>query len=107
MNLYFRTLINGGAPLRTIQRLKAKCNETLSNFALKFNLSGYKEGTLVKELKGRGFHSTTCQLNVSTFCGIRWVPSVATTGNAAAYNKKMPTDPAQTPHLTSYKPSRN
>jgi hypothetical protein len=25
---------------------------------------------------GRGLHSPTSQLNVSTFCGIRWVPSV-------------------------------
>ena len=25
---------------------------------------------------GRGLHSSTFQLNVSTFCGIRWVPSV-------------------------------
>jgi hypothetical protein len=25
---------------------------------------------------GRGLHTSTFQLNVSTFCGIRWVPSV-------------------------------
>jgi hypothetical protein len=35
------TLTNGGGPPCTIQRLKAKCDEALSNFALSFNLRRY------------------------------------------------------------------
>jgi hypothetical protein len=38
MDHYFLTLINGEGPLFTIQRLKEKCDETLSNFAFNFNL---------------------------------------------------------------------
>jgi len=40
----FPTLINGGCPLCTIQSLKAKCDEALSNFAFKFNLRWYTMG---------------------------------------------------------------
>ena len=46
MDHYFLTLINEGAPLCTIQRLKAKCDEALSNFAFNFKLRRYnKEST--------------------------------------------------------------
>jgi hypothetical protein len=45
MDHYFITLINGGSPLRTIQRLKAKCDETLSDFAFNFNLRCYTVAT--------------------------------------------------------------
>ena len=41
MDHCFLTLINGGGPLYTIQRLKAKCDEALSNCAFKFNLCRY------------------------------------------------------------------
>jgi hypothetical protein len=43
MYQYFLTLINGGAPLCTSQRLKAKCDEALSNFASNFNLRRYSK----------------------------------------------------------------
>jgi len=39
---------------------------------------------LTAQLQARGSHSSTSQLNVSTLCGIRWVPSVyrwVTTGH--------------------------
>jgi hypothetical protein len=39
----FLTLINGGAPICTIQRLKAKCDEPLSNFAFEFKLRRYNQ----------------------------------------------------------------
>jgi len=38
---FLLTLIHGVGPLCTIQRLKAKCDETLSNFAFNFNLRRY------------------------------------------------------------------
>jgi len=38
---YFLTLINGGAPLCTGQRLKARCDEALSDFGFSFNLGRY------------------------------------------------------------------
>ena len=41
MDHYFLTLINGGGPLCNVQRLKVKCDEALSNCALKFNLWRY------------------------------------------------------------------
>ena len=44
MDHYFLTLINGGGPLCTIQCLKAKCDEALSNFAFNFNLRRYTVG---------------------------------------------------------------
>ena len=44
MDHYSLTLINGGGPLCTIQRLKAKCDESLSNLAFKFNLRRYTKG---------------------------------------------------------------
>jgi hypothetical protein len=37
----FITLRNGGGPLCTIQRLKAKCDEALLNFAFSFKLRRY------------------------------------------------------------------
>jgi hypothetical protein len=46
MHHYFLTLINWGAPLRTIQRLKAKWDEALSNFAFNFNLRRYTKDWL-------------------------------------------------------------
>ena len=41
MEHYFLTLIYGGGPLCIVQRLKAKCDEALSNFAFNFNLRRY------------------------------------------------------------------
>jgi len=41
MHHFFLTLINGGGPLCTIQRLKAKCDAALSNFAFNFKLRRY------------------------------------------------------------------
>ena len=41
MDHYFLTLINGGGPLCTIQRLKLKFDKRLSNFAFKLNLRLY------------------------------------------------------------------
>jgi len=38
MDQYSLPLINGRGPLCTIQHLKAKCDEALSNFAFSFNL---------------------------------------------------------------------
>ena len=69
-----------------IERLKLKYDEPPSNFAFKFNLrhcilasgSGrwLHEGAVTNffvvrlQTDGRGLHSSTCQLNVSAFCGI-------------------------------------
>jgi hypothetical protein len=50
MEHYFLTLINGGGPLCTIQRLKAKCDEALSSLALKFNLRRYTKGLVASSL---------------------------------------------------------
>ena len=44
MDHCFPTLINGGGPLCTIERLKAKYHEALSNFGFNFNLRRYTEG---------------------------------------------------------------
>jgi hypothetical protein len=41
MDHHFLTLINGGGPLCTIQRLKAKYHEPLSNFAFKVDMRRY------------------------------------------------------------------
>jgi hypothetical protein len=41
MDLYFLTLINGEGPLCTIQRLKARYDEALSNVAFNFHLRRY------------------------------------------------------------------
>ena len=41
MDQYSLTLKNGAGPLCTIQRLKAKCDEALSNFAFSLNLRRY------------------------------------------------------------------
>jgi len=42
---YFPTLINGGAPLCSSQRLKVRCDEALSNFAFNFELRRYAMAT--------------------------------------------------------------
>jgi hypothetical protein len=58
-----------------IKLLKLKYDEPLSNFAFKFNLRRYLLAvrTLFFNLVlGRGLHSSTFRLNVSTFCGISW-----------------------------------
>ena len=44
MDYYFHRLINEGGSLCIIQRLKAKCDEALSNFAFNFNLRRYTGG---------------------------------------------------------------
>ena len=69
------------------KRLKLKCDESLSNFAFKFNLRRYNAGPLVGDIVmwatgrvpntdrpdlgltdvGRGLHSSTSQLNLSRF----------------------------------------
>jgi len=48
MDHYFLTLINGGGALCTIQRLKATCDEALSNLALNFNLRRYILGCILE-----------------------------------------------------------
>jgi len=73
------------------KRLKLNCDIPLSNFAFKFNLRRYTEvlevwsrrrrrqageGAALRALHGhpgRGLHSSTFRLIISTFCGIRWV----------------------------------
>ena len=47
---YFLTLINGGGPICTIQRLKAECDEALSTSVFKINLSRYTMDALSREL---------------------------------------------------------
>ena len=47
MDHYFLPLMNGGAPLCTIQRLKAKCDDVLSNVAFNLNLRRYITGNVV------------------------------------------------------------
>jgi hypothetical protein len=68
-----------------IKRLKLKYDKPLSNFAFKFNLRRYTMvGRAVEadeplmdagldSLSGRGLHSSTFRINVSIFCGIRWL----------------------------------
>ena len=54
------------------QLLQLKCDELLSNFAFNFNLHRYsaEEPRARRGVEGRGFHSTTSQLNLSAFYGI-------------------------------------
>jgi hypothetical protein len=47
MDHYFLTLINWGGPLRTIQRLKAECDEALSNCAFKFKVCRYTKAAVL------------------------------------------------------------
>jgi len=64
--------------------LTLKSDEPLSNVAFKFKLRRYNwvlalmlPKIVIAELKsGRGLHSSTFRLNVSTFCGIRQVHDV-------------------------------
>jgi hypothetical protein len=49
MGQYSLTLINGGAPLCTIQRLKARCEEALSSFALSFNWRRYSAAAKMRD----------------------------------------------------------
>jgi hypothetical protein len=65
MDHYFLTLINGGGPLCTIQRLKAKCDKSLTNFAVSFNLRRYNEGA------PRGSSAAAGQLMSLTFRALR------------------------------------
>jgi len=60
--------------------LKRRCDGPLSNFAFYFNLRRYTLGPVggagaaaAGKVRGRGLHSSTFRLNVSTFCGIRGV----------------------------------
>jgi hypothetical protein len=46
MDEHFATLMNGGGPLCAIQRLKAKCDEALSNFAFELNMCRYTKALL-------------------------------------------------------------
>ena len=54
MDHYFLTLIYGGGPLCTIQRLKATCDEPLSTFAFKCNLRRYIKAVNGEVLKASG-----------------------------------------------------
>jgi hypothetical protein len=65
MDQYFLTLTNGGGPLCTIQRLKAICEEALSNFAFNFKLCRYNLDNMMSMALGRGLHSFTLELNLS------------------------------------------
>jgi len=58
--------------------LKLIYDGLLSTFAFNFNLRRYIMVDLVFNawLMGRGLHSSTFELNVSTFFGIRWLASV-------------------------------
>jgi hypothetical protein len=49
MDHYFLTLMNGGGPLCTVQRLKAQCDEALSNVAFKLNLRPYAKVPALRE----------------------------------------------------------
>jgi len=44
MHHHFLTLINGGGPLCTLQRLKPVCDTLLSSVAFKLNLRRYASG---------------------------------------------------------------
>ena len=67
-----------------MKHLKLQYNQLLSSFTFKSNLRRYTKrclaATFMKQaltgvawdLRGRGLHSSTILLNVSTFCGIRW-----------------------------------
>jgi hypothetical protein len=52
MNHYFLTLLIGGGPLCTFQRLKARCDEALSNFAFNFSLRRYIKAADLAALAG-------------------------------------------------------
>jgi hypothetical protein len=62
------------------KRLKPKCDVLLSTSAFKFNLHHYIMGSLgvcavlyalmCLVITGRGLHSSTFWLNLSTFCGM-------------------------------------
>jgi hypothetical protein len=68
------------------KHLKRKCDKLLSNFAFNFNLRRYTMGLPVGRhiaatnangaVHGRGLHSSTCQLNVSTFGVTRGIEGV-------------------------------
>ena len=74
--------------------MKLKCDKLLSSFAFKFKLRRYSMACfdcmcktrfvdLLPVALGRGLHSSTFRLNVSTFSWIRWVhdfPPVYYTG---------------------------
>ena len=60
--------------------MKLEYDEPLSNLAFNINLRRYTVAVLVLRgtgkvvcVFGRGLHSSTFWLNVSTFCWIRWV----------------------------------
>ena len=66
------------APLS--KRLNLEHDNLLSDFAFSFNLRRYSQVSIRDyvtqtggKMLGRGLHSSTFRLNVSTFCGIRWV----------------------------------
>jgi len=56
------------------KRLKLKCDKLLSSCAFNFNLRRYSEALTFSfdmSADGRGLHSYTFRLNLSTFCGVR------------------------------------
>jgi hypothetical protein len=67
MHNYLLTLIDGGGPICTIQRLKPICDTLLSTFAFKFNLRRYNldrkveaaRTALEQQKAGEGVSSTS------------------------------------------------
>jgi hypothetical protein len=67
MHNYLLTLIDGGGPICTIQRLKPICDTLLSTFAFKFNLRRYNldrkveaaRAALEQQKAGEGVSSTS------------------------------------------------
>ena len=63
MDHCFLTVINGGGPLCAVQRLKAKCDEALSNFAFNFHLRYYTKEA--KKAAAAAAKARRCRLTLS------------------------------------------
>ena len=58
-------------------RANAVTLETATGVTAALDVGGVVQGAVVETAQGRGgLHSSTFRLNVSTFCGIRWVEYV-------------------------------
>jgi hypothetical protein len=64
MDHYFLTLTNEGGPLRTIQRLKLRCDSMLPNVAANSKLCRYSEAILMMSTAPR-YGGAACRLTLS------------------------------------------